>query len=72
MKTQMTNTSAFTSRREAILSLMEVTQNNFCRYALKLVNTLNADIINLKDFEALTFDFDNYCQWQKIDTTITF
>jgi len=68
--TEMTNTKAFTSKREVILSLMEVTQDNFCRYALKLINSYNSNVITLDELGAHTDLFRKYCKAEGIDDTI--
>jgi hypothetical protein len=70
--TEMSNREAFTSKREISLALMEVTQDNFARYCLKLMYTLGSNVINCDEAGYFIEEFERYCKEENIDTTIIY
>lgn len=67
---EMENTNSFSSKREITLSLMEVTQDNFCRYALKLLKTLKEGKVSSEAFDYYVNEFERYCKEEKISTIV--
>ena len=68
MITEMNNTLPFTSNREIFLALIEVTQENVFRFALKLAKSLTSGVITVEQFDGHVELLERHCKDEGIDT----
>lgn len=65
--TEMGNSAAFTSNREVILAITEVTQDNLWRFSVKLMRTLKEGIITTDQMGGHIECFTRHCKAEKIN-----
>lgn len=70
--TEMSNKLAFTSDREAFLAITEVTQDNFCRFCLKLMYAIKEETISTFKADHIIQMFTEHCKENNIDTLIPY
>lgn len=70
MKTINTNTNHFPNKREAMLDLIDVNEDNVFSYAKKLMISLRLGTIDSKNYELLTGDLYLHCLRNNIPTKI--
>jgi len=69
----MENETKNITRRNLMLDLMEVGETlTPDSYALRMMEALKSNKIDLNEFDWLTYNFEMYCRTEKISTNINF